>query len=153
MGEQMDDALLIEIQRLCRVVHERGLRELSITRSDFSISLTAVQAGSFTIVPAHPPVQGTVPLAAGEFPEEPGGYVITAPLIGTFYRSPSPGAPPFIEVGDQVEMGQIIGIVEAMKVFNEITTDRAGTVIAIPVKDGQLVHVDQPLVILDVLDF
>lgn len=131
-------------------MHERGLHELSITQPAFSISLLAEHAA-----PAH-----AAPLAAHAAPvtrpaaiiestqEVMTGYAITTPIIGTFYRASSPETPMFVDIGDMVEAGQTVGIVEAMKVYNEITSDIAGIVIAIPAQNGQLVQVDEPLVIL-----
>ena len=145
---------MIEIQRLFEIVHRRGLRELSLTRPDFAITVSTV-----TAVPAetaHPPAEvyhlpAPVPCVTAkmEAAAEPLGHEITSPLVGSFYRSSSPDAPHFVEVGDQVEVGQTVCIVEAMKVFNEIVADRAGTVIAIPVENGKLVQVGQVLVVLD----
>ena len=143
----MEDTLFIEIQRLCQLLHERGLRELSVTRPSFSLRLTALQAGMATVMPA--PVAAAP--AKAEEPAAPAGYAVTSPIIGTFYRASSPDFPSFVEVGDQVEAGQTIGIVEAMKVFNEITTDKAGIVSAIIAQNGQLVKVDEPLIILNPL--
>jgi acetyl-CoA carboxylase biotin carboxyl carrier protein len=152
----MDDALLIEIQHLCRLAHERGLQELSITQPGFSISLSTVATA---VAPASvAPVAGVaMPIPASFAPvvppppvvEAPKGHTIASPLVGIFYRTPSPDSPTFVEIGDTVEVGETIGIVEAMKVFNEITADCAGTVIAIPAENGKLVQVDQPLVVID----
>jgi acetyl-CoA carboxylase biotin carboxyl carrier protein len=91
-------------------------------------------------------------MTAGLLSEQPmdaAGYTIASPLVGLFYRASSPGSPPFVEIGDAVEEGQTVGVVEAMKVFNEITADRSGIVAAIPAQNGDLVQVDQPLVILN----
>ncbi|MBM0235164.1 biotin/lipoyl-binding protein, partial [Micromonospora sp. STR1_7] len=79
-------------------------------------------------------------------PPVPGRAAVRAPIVGTFYRSPEPGAAPFVAVGDLVRPGQPIAIVEAMKLMNEVTADRAGRVTAILVEDGQPVEYDQPLV-------
>lgn len=150
----MDDTLFIEIQRLCQLAHQRGLREISIARPGFSAAITTVQVGMAPSTYIPMPVTGAsvpMPVTAAVPAAEPAGYVIASPLIGLFYRSSSPDAPSFVEIGDTVEAGQTIGIVEAMKVFNEITTDHAGTVIAIPAENGALVQVDQPLVIIDPL--
>ncbi len=151
----MDDTLFIEIQRLCRLVHERGLRELAIARPEFSISLVAAQPGAFQFMPVVPGVAiptGPEAIPVETTPEVAAGYAITTPIIGTFYRASSPDAPVFVDIGDTIEAGQTVGIVEAMKVFNEITSDIAGTVIAIPAQNGQLVRVDEPLVILQPLN-
>ncbi|PZF92720.1 acetyl-CoA carboxylase biotin carboxyl carrier protein [Micromonospora deserti] len=92
-------------------------------------------------VPAVPP-----PDAAAQ---PPGPMTVRSPIVGTFYRAPEPGAAPFVAVGDLVRAGQVIGIVEAMKLMNEVTADRSGRVAAILVADGQPVEYDQPLVALD----
>jgi len=149
----MEDTLFIEIQRLCQMVHERGLRELSISRPAFSISLTARQLGGTPVVyrPVYAPTSVEHPAAPAAEAAVPSGHAVTTPIIGTFYRSPSPESPPFVEIGDTVEAGQTIGIVEAMKVFNEIISDVSGTVIAIPADNGKLVKVDEPLVIISPL--
>ena len=141
---------MIEIQRLFEIVHRRGLRELSLTRPDFAITVNAVPSAGVEAAEAHhlPAAAPRVP-AKMEEPALPTGHEITSPLVGTFYRSPSPDASAFVEIGDQVEVGQTLCIVEAMKVFNEITADRAGMVIAIPMQNGQLVQVGQVLMVLD----
>ncbi|MFE9189881.1 acetyl-CoA carboxylase biotin carboxyl carrier protein [Micromonospora sp. NPDC007208] len=82
-------------------------------------------------------------------PPVPGRPAVRAPIVGTFYRAPEPGARPFVAVGDLVRPGQPVAIVEAMKLMNEVTADRAGRVAAILVEDGQPVEYDQPLVELD----
>ncbi|WP_231931213.1 acetyl-CoA carboxylase biotin carboxyl carrier protein [Micromonospora coriariae] len=82
-------------------------------------------------------------------PPVPGHAAVRAPIVGTFYRAPEPGAAPFVAVGDLVRPGQPVAIVEAMKLMNEVAADRAGRVVAILVEDGQPVEYDQPLVELD----
>ena len=76
---------------------------------------------------------------------------VRAPVVGTFYRSPEPGAPPFVAVGDVVRPGQVIGIVEAMKLMNEVTAGQAGRVVEVLVEDGKPVEYDQPLIALEPL--
>lgn len=85
-------------------------------------------------------------------PQETGGTLkaIKSPTLGTFYRAPSPGAPPFIKVGGRVEAGQAIGLVEVMKLFNTVETDVAGTVVELHAEDGVLVEYDQPLITIRV---
>ncbi|MFF5180846.1 acetyl-CoA carboxylase biotin carboxyl carrier protein [Micromonospora sp. NPDC000316] len=82
-------------------------------------------------------------------PPVPGRTAVRAPIVGTFYRAPEPGVGPFVAVGDLVRPGQPVAIVEAMKLMNEVTADRAGRVVAVLVEDGQPVEYDQPLVELD----
>ncbi len=79
----------------------------------------------------------------------PGVMPVVAPLVGVFYRSPSPGGKPFVEVGDTVERGQKVGIVEAMKVMNEVTSDYRGTIVEILVEDATAVAFEQPLMRID----
>lgn len=81
--------------------------------------------------------------------EPPGRYAVRSPIVGTFYRAPEPGAAPFVAVGELVRPGQVIGIVEAMKLMNEVTVDRGGRVAEVLAADGQPVEYDQPLVALD----
>lgn len=97
--------------------------------------------------PPVPPAPGPPPALIR--PSVPGRAAVRAPIVGTFYRSPEPGAAPFVAVGDLVRPGQPIAIVEAMKLMNEVTADRAGRVTAILVEDGQPVEYDQPLVELE----
>ncbi|MFY1594255.1 acetyl-CoA carboxylase biotin carboxyl carrier protein [Micromonospora sp. WMMD737] len=79
----------------------------------------------------------------------PQGYAVRSPIVGTFYRAPEPGAAPFVAVGDLVRPGQVVGIVEAMKLMNEVTADRGGRVVEVLAADGHPVEYDQPLVALD----
>lgn len=83
---------------------------------------------------------------------ESGQLVVTSPMIGTFYASPSPGEPPFIQEGDEVEVGQVIGIIEAMKIMNEITSEHEGMISRILVQNAQAVEYGQPLVHITPLD-
>ncbi|XBP96743.1 biotin/lipoyl-containing protein [Micromonospora sp. CCTCC AA 2012012] len=101
-------------------------------------------------VPAVRPAAALAPVAGDvpETPETPGAAVV-APLVGTFYRAPQPGAAPFVAVGDLVEPGQQVGIVEAMKLMNPVLAERAGRVARIVAGDGTSVEYEQPLVLLE----
>ncbi|MCS7084401.1 MAG: acetyl-CoA carboxylase biotin carboxyl carrier protein [Aquificaceae bacterium] len=81
--------------------------------------------------------------------EEKPYYVVKSPLVGTFYRSPSPGAPPFVEVGDNVAKGQVLCIIEALKVMNEIESEVSGRIVKILVENGETVEYNQPLFLID----
>lgn len=145
----MEDILKHEIEQLFELVHTRGLDEVAITRPDFAISVVAIPRGGATGI-AQPAMWATaLPADTTPVPEVPIGHEITSPLVGIFYRASSPDNPVFVEIGDTVEVGQTIGIVEAMKVFNEITADVAGTVLSIPTENGKLVQPGQTLVVLD----
>ncbi len=102
----------------------------------------APAAASAATAPAAP--AGAAPAAAAA-PAAPAGHALKSPMVGTFYRSPSPGAKAFVEVGQSVKAGEVICIIEAMKMMNHIESDKAGTISAILVEDGQPVEFDQPL--------
>lgn len=97
------------------------------------------------------PAAAAVPVVAVAVPAAPAVALhrVTAPLVGTVYRRPAPGEPPFVEVGDVIAPGHQVAIVEAMKLMNEITAEHGGTVVAIPVEDGEMVEYGQVLVELD----
>ncbi|MEH0938555.1 acetyl-CoA carboxylase biotin carboxyl carrier protein [Micromonospora psammae] len=108
-----------------------------------------------TAAPAAVPESGPAPEVAVPAPPAPpaappaGRAEVRSPMVGTFYRAPEPGAAPFVNVGDAVRPGQVVGIVEAMKLMNEVTAERAGRVAEVLAVDGQPVEYDQPLVTLD----
>ncbi|MEH0930520.1 acetyl-CoA carboxylase biotin carboxyl carrier protein [Micromonospora sp. CPCC 205558] len=112
-----------------------------VTRPEVPAVVPAQAASAVVSTPNAPPAVIRPPV--------PGRAAVRAPIIGTFYRSPEPGARPFVAVGDLVRPGQPVAIVEAMKLMNEVTADRAGRVVAVLVEDGQPVEYDQPLVELD----
>ena len=87
----------------------------------------------------------TVPAAAQPAIQSDGGASIKSPIVGVFYSAPAPGKPPFVRVGDKVEKGQIVCVIEAMKIMNEITADKSGTICEILVNNGDVVEFDQPL--------
>ncbi len=146
-----------DLQQLIEFLKEHGVAEFDLERDDVKIRLKFAQpvapAISFSqaSVPvaaplagapaASVPVAGAVPAAA---PEED-LYIIKSPMVGTFYGSPSPGAPMFVSAGDRVEKGQVICIVEAMKLMNEIESDAAGEIVKVLVTNGQPVEFGQPL--------
>lgn len=144
----MDDTHFIEIQRLFALVHQRGLSELTFRRPGFSVAVKAVPATDVVITPAYAP-PAVIPETATPEVEATTGIPLPSPLVGTFYRTPAPDSPPFVEIGDQVEVDQTVCIVEAMKVFNEITAEHAGIVTAIPAKNGELVQVGQTLMVIE----
>ena len=150
---------LRKLKKLIDLVQESGIAELEITEGEEKVKI--VKGGVVSVIPgpastaaaaaaaAAPPGPQTAaaPAAAPEAPAIE-GHVVKAPMVGTFYRSPSPDAKPFVEVGQAVKEGEVICIIEAMKLMNEIDTDAAGTVKAILVENGQPVEYGQPLFIL-----
>jgi acetyl-CoA carboxylase biotin carboxyl carrier protein len=145
---------LRKLKKLIDLVQESGISELEITEGEEKVKI--VKGGGVS-VSAAPPAAAAAPApveprpAAGAAAEpEPGqeGHVVKAPMVGTFYRSPSPDAKPFVEVGQAVKEGDTICIIEAMKLMNEIEADASGVVKAILVENGQPVEYGQPLFIL-----
>ena len=146
---------LRKLKKLIDLVQESGIAELEITEGEEKVKI--VKGGGVNMGPAPAaPAAGqarraaapaaTPPAAEAEAGQE--GHVVKAPMVGTFYRSPSPDAKPFVEVGQAVKEGDTICIIEAMKLMNEIEADASGTVRAILVENGQPVEYGQPLFIL-----
>ena len=150
---------LRKLKKLIDLVEESGIAELEITEGEEKVKI--VKSGSSPAAtlayaapppaqaPAAPPPAAAAPAAAE--PAEsatPDGHAVKTPMVGTFYRTPSPDAKAFAEVGQSVKEGQIICIIEAMKLMNEIECDKSGTVKAILVENGQPVEYGQPLFII-----
>ena len=127
------------VRSLVDVMQESCVSELDLTFGAVSVRLRRPQGGVLEAEPRRASAD-SVPAR-----EPVAGHVITAPMIGTFYASSSPGAAPFVREGDAVEVGQTIGIIEAMKIMNEIAADRAGTVESLLVQNGQPVEYGSPL--------
>jgi acetyl-CoA carboxylase biotin carboxyl carrier protein len=149
---------LRKLKKLIDLVQESGIAELEITEGEekvkivkggpVSVSQAPVAAAPQPLPPAAPsPAAATAAAPAQPDPAQE-GHVVKAPMVGTFYRSPSPDAKVFIEVGQPIKEGQTICIIEAMKLMNEIEADASGVVKAILVENGQPVEYGQPLFIL-----
>ena len=146
---------LRKLKKLIDLVQESGIAELEITEGEEKVKIVKGGAVTMTGVPqvaAAAAPAAPAPAAAAAAPTEPPagqeGHVVKAPMVGTFYRSPSPDAKPFVEVGQSVKEGDTICIIEAMKLMNEIEADASGVVKAILVENGQPVEYGQPLFIL-----
>src|SRR5436853_4966220 len=143
---------LRKLKKLIDLVQESGIAELEITEGEEKVKIVkgGVVVAAPTPAPAPPaearPAAGAAPVSEPEPAQE--GHVVKAPMVGTFYRSPSPDAKAFVEVGQAVKEGDTICIIEAMKLMNEIEADASGTVKAILVENGQPVEYGQPLFIL-----
>jgi acetyl-CoA carboxylase biotin carboxyl carrier protein len=145
---------LRKLKKLIDLVQESGIAELEITEGEEKVKI--VKGGVVVTAPAAAaapaldarPAPSAAPAPASEPEAAPEGHVVKAPMVGTFYRSPSPDAKPFVEVGQAVKEGDTICIIEAMKLMNEIEADASGTVKAILVENGQPVEYGQPLFIL-----
>ena len=144
-----------KIKKLIELIETTDIAEIEIQEGEESvrISRTAAFSGSAQMMPpmmAPPPVLAAAPtVEAPAAKSEPTGHIVRSPMVGTFYRAPTPGAKAFIEVGKQVGVGDTLCIIEAMKLLNQIEADKAGTVKAILVENGQPVEFDQPLVVIE----
>jgi acetyl-CoA carboxylase biotin carboxyl carrier protein len=144
---------LRKLKKLIDLVQESGIAELEITEGEEKVKIVKGGVVSVSAAPvmAMPAAAAAAPAAAAPA-EAPGpsqeGHVVKAPMVGTFYRSPSPDAKVFVEVGQAVKEGDTICIIEAMKLMNEIEADASGVVKAILVENGQPVEYGQPLFIL-----
>ncbi|EDG9559810.1 acetyl-CoA carboxylase biotin carboxyl carrier protein [Salmonella enterica subsp. enterica serovar Bareilly] len=152
-----------KIKKLIELVEESGISELEISEGEESvrISRTTANAGFPVMQQAYaapmmqqPALSNAVAPAATPAMEAPAaaeisGHIVRSPMVGTFYRTPSPDAKAFIEVGQKVNVGDTLCIVEATKMMNQIEADKAGTVKAILVESGQPVEFDEPLVVIE----
>ena len=146
-----------EIKELIKIFDDSDIAKLKIENKDFSILLSkestvvAPQASAPQAVatPAPAPVPSASTPSAPVADTKPSGLTINSPMVGTFYKAPSPGAPAFVKVGDSVSKGQTVGIVEAMKIMNEIEAEIDGKIVEILVEDGQPVEFDTPLFVIE----
>lgn len=151
---------LRKLKKLIDLVQESGIGEIEITEGEEKVRISR-QVNSGPVIMAAPAMApmampgGAMPAgapaapAAAAAPEEAKGHTLKSPMVGTFYRAPSPGAPAFVEVGQSVTKGQTLCIIEAMKLLNEIESDVAGTIKAVLVENGQPVEYGQPLFLIE----
>jgi len=150
---------LRKLKTLIDLVSDSNVSELEITEAEGKVRIVK---GGVPMVQTCAPVQkypapaaqaASAPIPAAETavvaPEATAGHAVKSPMVGTFYRSSSPGAKPFVEVGDSIKAGETICIIEAMKILNEIEADKSGTVSKILCENGQAVEYGQPLFIID----
>ena len=146
-----------KIKKLIELVEESGISELEISEGEESVRISrAPAAGSMPMMQpyyAAAPAQAAAPVAAAapaaEAPAAISGHIVRSPMVGTFYRTPSPDAKSFVEVGQKVNAGDPLCIVEAVKMMNQIEADKSGVVKAILVENGQPVEFDEPLVVIE----
>lgn len=146
-----------KIKKLIELLEESNIEELEISEGEESVRISRgsrnqmvpmqAYAQPAPLAPAPAPVAAPV-AAAPVVPAAPTGHAVKSPMVGSFYGSSSPGADSFVSVGQTVKVGDVICIVEAMKMMNQIESDKAGVIEAILVKDGEPVEYDQPLVII-----
>ena len=147
---------LRKLKKLIDLVEESGIAELEITEGEEKVRITRHAAGQnvvYASAPMHHMMapQMAAPIAAPVVPAVPPeaeGHAVKSPMVGTFYRTPSPGAKPFVEVGQSVSAGDTLCIIEAMKLLNEIEADQGGVIKAILIENGQPVEYGEPLFII-----
>ncbi|MCL6438893.1 MAG: acetyl-CoA carboxylase biotin carboxyl carrier protein [Rubrobacteraceae bacterium] len=139
-----------DLRRLVELLRESGIGEISVRQGDLEVTVKARSEG-LPVQAAPPSLPDEPERAKPPAPEEPpavegnGLHAVRSPVVGTFYRSPSPDDPPYVEVGDRVEAGQTLCIIEAMKLMNEIPADVSGEVVEVLVENASGVEYDQPL--------
>ena len=148
-----------KIKKLIELVEESGITELEVQEEEGTVRISraapavapaAIQYAAAPVAPIAAPAAAPVAAAPAEAPAaEVSGHQVRSPMVGTFYRSPSPEAKAFVEVGQTVKVGDALCIVEAMKMMNRIEADKAGVVKAILVNDGEAVEFDQPLIVIE----
>jgi len=157
MGKETDMNFEIDyIKQLVKLIDENNLNEIVLENGDKAI--TVRKGGDIAQLPVvAPPIMhapAVMPQLGTELPtalaaSAPKGTPITSPMVGAFYKAPSPGAKPFVQVGDKVTVGQVVCIVEAMKMMNQIESEVAGTVTQVCVEDGQSVEYGQVLMYVE----
>ena len=150
-----------KVKKLIELLDESGVAEIEIHEGEESVRISryasgaavAAPAAAAVAVPAAPaPAAAAAPAPAAEEPAEkavPAGHTVNSPMVGTFYRAPSPGASPFVEVGQRVNAGDTLCIIEAMKMLNQIEADKAGVVEAVLVENAEPVEYGQPLFVIE----
>ncbi|MGD8380383.1 MAG: acetyl-CoA carboxylase biotin carboxyl carrier protein [Gammaproteobacteria bacterium] len=153
-----------KVKKLIELLEESGIAEIEITEGEESVRISRYPQGGQMAAPVYhaapqptqAPAQatpggetGTQPAEEAKGDELPSGHVITAPMVGTFYRAPSPGASPFVEEGQSVKNGDTLCIIEAMKMLNQIEADTSGVVKAVLVENGEPVEFGQPLFVIE----
>ncbi|HCJ39363.1 MAG TPA: acetyl-CoA carboxylase biotin carboxyl carrier protein [Halieaceae bacterium] len=146
-----------KVKKLIELLEASSVDEIEIKEGEESVRISrntgapVAMAPPVAVAPAMPtPIAPAAPVAAAPEPAVPSSAnAVKSPMVGTFYRSPSPEAAVFVEVGQTVRVGDVLCIVEAMKMMNQIETDRAGTVTAIHAQNGEPVEFDQPLITVE----
>ena len=151
---------LRKLKKLIDLVQESGIGEIEITEGEEKVRITRQPAPGPAVMMAPQmqpmaygspsgPSQSHAAAPAEPAAPEPKGHQLKSPMVGTFYRAPSPGAPSFVEIGQSVTKGQTLCVIEAMKLLNEIESDASGTIKAILVENGQPVEYGQPLFLIE----
>ncbi|QIM48766.1 acetyl-CoA carboxylase biotin carboxyl carrier protein [Pusillimonas sp. DMV24BSW_D] len=144
---------LRKLKTLIDLVADSGIAELEITEGDGKVRIVKFSQSVQPVAQVAPAAPATEAASASAqqqpaAPAQPQGHAVKAPMVGTFYRAPNPGASPFVEVGQSVKEGEPLCIIEAMKLLNEIEADKAGVIKEILVENGEPVEYGQPLFII-----
>jgi acetyl-CoA carboxylase biotin carboxyl carrier protein len=145
-----------KIKKLIELLEESGIAEIEIKEGEEAVRISRMPVGAAAQFAPQPPA-AVVPVAAAPAPvaEAPppkpksNEHVITAPMVGTFYACPSPGAKAFVEIGDEIKVGQVLCIIEAMKMMNQIEADKSGRIASIMARNGDPVEFGQPLFVVE----
>jgi acetyl-CoA carboxylase biotin carboxyl carrier protein len=153
-----------KIKKMIELLEESGIAEIEIKEGEETLRIARVlpgqPSGNYVYAQAPPPTVAPVAVPAAAAAEElaatgpgplragAGEHIVAAPMVGTYYSAPTPGAKQFVEIGDEVEIGQVLCIIEAMKMMNQIESEKAGRIKAIMVKNGEPVEFGQPLFII-----
>lgn len=143
-----------KVKKLIELLEESGIAEIEIKEGEESVRISRSSQTPTYAAPMPAPVPAAAPAAAPapaveEEPALPAGHQVKSPMVGTFYRAPSPGAAEFVQVGQSVNVGDTLCIIEAMKILNQIEADKAGVIKAIIAENGQPVEYDEPLFIIE----
>ena len=145
-----------KVKKLIELLEESGISELEISEGEESVRISrhprmGVQTHFAQAAPAvhATPAAAAAPAAAGEHAVRNDEHTVTSPMVGTFYSTASPGAKPFVEIGSEIKIGQILCIIEAMKMMNQIEADKAGRITSIMASNGDPVEFGQPLFVIE----
>jgi len=143
-----------KVKKLIELIEESDIAEIEIHEGDDSVRInrySSTQPVAVTQAPAPAPVTtvNAAPQAPATKTEELSGHVITSPMVGTYYDAPAPGSPTFVKIGQAVQKGDTLCIIEAMKILNQIEADKSGVVASILADNGHAVEFDQPLFIIE----
>ena len=151
-----------KIKKLIELLEESGIAEIEIKEGEEAVRISRMGTPGVGALPLTQVVHTAAPAPAGvaaQVPElqpaapaskpKPNEHVITAPMVGTFYAAPSPGAKAFVDIGDEVKVGQVLCVIEAMKMMNQIEADKAGRIASIMARNGDPVEFGQPLFVIE----
>jgi acetyl-CoA carboxylase biotin carboxyl carrier protein len=149
-----------KVKKLIELLEESGISELEISEGEESVRISRFPRGALQssgpaaaplvqLASAAPAAPATPATAAGEHKPRNDEHMVTSPMVGTYYSSPSPGAKTFVDIGSEIKIGQVLCIIEAMKMMNQIESDKTGRVTAILAKNGDPVEFGQPLFIIE----